>query len=124
MSTKGNHMGTHSTRLSIARKLERAIVLTLLTELWNDGFRANEVNGGDGPERVRTIAQAVDKVFEFADEARVYFRDPSSGGVLWVYFVLGNGEDVISDYVATPEMEAAVTRVTDAIPHARITLAV
>lgn len=76
---------------------ERRIVAALIAHLEGAGFEPLFV--WDGEERVsaRSAKAAMELIFNL-DEAHLHVRHPNRSGTQWIYLVLGNGEDVISDY--------------------------
>jgi len=82
--------------------IERTLLNAYIEEADKEGFAPLEVDYGDD-EIVRTptrteMVEAVDAV----DMATIRFRN-KSGDHLWACFILGNGEDAISDYGVRPD---------------------
>lgn len=76
---------------------EKTIVRRMLAALAKQGFTPVSVNdGGDELVRVSTTAATIDAVFAVG-VARIYFeRDAKHVGS--VLLVIGNGDDIVSDW--------------------------
>jgi hypothetical protein len=87
---------------SILARVEKAIVREVLTRLRSAGFLPVSVSsGGEDEMFLASVDETVDAIFEYADDATVRFKDGADGSTRhWVLFVLGNGEDILSDYGA------------------------
>jgi hypothetical protein len=83
-------------KVSHRGRVERAVVYALGKHLEAAGFLPVAVDDGETRTKVDSIKAAMELVFNL-DEAHVFFRKPH-GRRHWVYLVLGNGEDVVSDY--------------------------
>ncbi len=77
---------------------ERRIVWNFLKHLESCGVEPRVVDDGDEETAVRSKKAVMELLFNL-DEATVHFTEPQHlSGTGWVYFVLGNDIDVVSDY--------------------------
>lgn len=85
---------TVAARQSVEKRIVRRVVADALAA----GYALNVNNGGDGPElsqpttKRRTILK---ELFATSDEHLLCYKEGKRVG--WVYFVYGNGTDVVSD---------------------------
>ena len=91
-TARGRHM-------SPASRLERRIVASLIAHLERKGFAVASVYDGEEETKIYTAKDAMELIFNL-DEASLRFWDISASpsrphGVL---LVVGNGEDIISDW--------------------------
>lgn len=92
--------------LDLGNVLERAIVETMLRDIFDNGYRVR-IGGEDGPNTdvIPTIGQAKTEIFaEWYEVIEVFAGvECEGGGQKWeriasIWIVWGNGADVISDY--------------------------
>jgi CheY-like chemotaxis protein len=76
--------------------LERRIVFNLLSLLKAAGYSVTSVWDGEEEAPATDEKSAMETIFNL-DEAIVRFKS-ETGSKHWLYLVLGNGEDVLSDY--------------------------
>lgn len=88
-------------KISLQGRGERRIVANLIHYLHGKGFAVVGVDDGECMEHRDTLKDAMELVFS-CDESRVYFRGVT-GATYWVLLVLGNGEDIVSDYTYTTD---------------------
>mgnify|MGYP000638497353 CR=1 FL=1 len=85
---------TVATRQRIEKRIVRRVVCDALAA----GYALNVNNGGDGPELAEptTVRKTIlGEMFATDDEHLLFYKDGKRVG--WVYFVYGNGVDVVSD---------------------------
>lgn len=75
--------------------IERAIVWNLCAHLQANGWHVSDINDGDDITQVDNAQHAMELIFNL-DEAWLFFRKGRDDHA--VYLVLGNGEDIISDW--------------------------
>jgi hypothetical protein len=82
--------------MNLNNKIERAIITALIPFMQGAGFKLVCVFDGEELVKVKTAEEAIDAAFA-VDESRIMFKanDGETHGVL---LILGNGEDVISDW--------------------------
>lgn len=98
-------MDSNQKRIQLEKKIVRRVIRSLRVA----GYLATQVWNGDEYVKVFTEQETLDAVFA-VDDATVHF-DGGKGDNNWahgVYFVLGNGRDVISDYHCGDEKFAKV----------------
>jgi hypothetical protein len=85
------------TRVSPRGKIERRIVAGLCEHLLYSGFSLHSVYDGEEETRVSTAQEAMELIFNLDEAALRFYRDNPENwhGIL---LVLGNGEDIISDW--------------------------
>ena len=81
--------------VSPAGRLERRIVAALCAHLAREGFDVYSVWDGEAETAVASTKDAMELIFNL-DEAVLYFRKGKFKRS--VYLVLGNGEEIISDW--------------------------
>lgn len=81
-------------------KLERRIAWNFLEHMRILGFNVTELDDGEEVTKVTDSKSVMELLFNL-DEAHVYFRKPGFK-MHWVFFVLGNGTDILSDASYTP----------------------
>jgi len=93
-----------SDRVPAAVVRERRVVWNLLKHLHEAGFKPISVNDGDDdtallPGSVVAMKEAMELIFNL-DEVHVFFRriDASKASPHWIFLVLGNDLDVVSDW--------------------------
>lgn len=82
--------------MNISNKIERAIIGALIPFMNGAGFKLLAVFDGEETVKVRTAEQAIEAVFA-VDESRICFQAKGHKAHS-VVLILGNGEDVISDW--------------------------
>lgn len=84
-------------KLTAQQVLERRIAWNLLGHLFREGFDVTGVaSSGEDAEPAKDAKAAMELIFNL-DEAVVYFKN-RQGKTRYVLLVLGNGEDLISDW--------------------------
>lgn len=89
--------------------IERRIVEKLLSTAQEDGWTIDSVYDGEEYIKTPTAAEALEAIFA-VDDATVRFRK-GDGPLRGVYIVLGNCEDVLSDYSDVPDLTATMDKV-------------
>jgi hypothetical protein len=82
--------------MMLHNKIERAIITALIPFMQGAGFNLVCVFDGEETVKVKTAEEAIEAAFA-VDESRMFFQAENfkAHGVL---LILGNGEDVISDW--------------------------
>ena len=92
--------------------LERRIVWNLIAQVEAAGFPIRYVEDEDevtGRKEVKTAKEAMELIFNL-DEVHIYFQ---KGKVThWVFLVLGNGTDIVSDF-GMPRKPDAFSKILD-----------
>jgi hypothetical protein len=97
-------------------RLERRIVANLIAHLEANGFEVTSVFDGDHYQRATDIKSAMELIFNL-DEAKLIARKPKFESEHWIYLVLGNGVDIVSDWsftIGDPDQFKAVMDAFDA----------
>ena len=82
---------------SPAHRQERRIVWNLLHQLQEQGWKPYAVDdGGDEDEVTPTVEEAFEAIFA-VEVATLKLQGPDHKN--WILFIIGNGTDIISDYV-------------------------
>lgn len=83
-------------KVSANGRIERRIVAALMAHLGPEGFSVRSVWDGEERTEVTTVKAAMELIFNL-DEAHLNVgRDGEKPH--WILLVLGNGQDIISDY--------------------------
>jgi hypothetical protein len=82
-----------------AGRLERRIVANLIARIEANGFEVRSVFDGERYERATDTKAAMELIFNL-DHAKLIVRKPKCPEH-WIYLVLGNGIDIISDWSYT-----------------------
>lgn len=102
----------------VARQyIEAKLIRAVMREVLKAGYKLDTVWDSERYIKVRTQNEALAAIFA-VDSATLHFRNPaiekSQDLYSGVFFVLGNGVDVISDWHCGDKVfDAAVTRATD-----------
>jgi hypothetical protein len=100
------------TAVSPEGKIERRIVYNLGKHLEDKGFRVYGVHDGDDFTKCSRIEPAMEVIFNL-DQAHLYFRKVGHKPH-WVFLVLGNGIDIVSDYSYSEGDEDGFLKAMDA----------
>lgn len=84
-------------------KLERRIVSNLIAHLESRGFKVFETWDREEANKVSTAKEAMEFVFNL-DEVFLHFKS-KAGKMRYVYLVLGNGIDIVSDWGIPKEID-------------------
>lgn len=108
--------------LNYGSRLEHAIVRLLVRELSKDGFKLHSVYDGGDYLTTRTLRAAMDAVFAVS-ESTLRFARAGEYRLYGVLLIVGNGEDVLSDWSCDlGPFSAAMDRICDLVQTAPLEL--
>lgn len=86
------------------RNIEHAIAKKIITEALNRGWKIDVNDGEETVLRNGTTLKDIWAVMHTTEEEYLHFKDAQGNRLGWIWFIYGNGEDLISDHTDKPSI--------------------
>ena len=88
----------YGTKVSASGRVERRIVAGLIEHLILSGFTLHSVFDGEEETSVSTAQEAMELIFNLDEASLRFYKEPNPDQWHGILLVVGNGEDIISDW--------------------------